>query len=1252
MSKSIQTNRMIDIAVAAGQVTRRRGSQTILPLNQRRDLLGKQVLNEEKTKRNSSYVVVADAFANLTAAGRYYYDKTSEALPDTSGFDRNQPLIHRGPSDYVRVASGKEQKVRTLLPDGRSVLTALGKRFFKDKYTEFVVHIPVQINGKRANSKTYSRKSTLPVDQLGIGQIMISSSLSDADKLKEVKRKVLSNLLSNGNGTDYNSRQTVMEVSGESYQIDKDGEWTISSLSTQVDSEGKVSTDARMREKLGCLRNAAAQLPLHEHIIAEAFESHDDKLCVPRQLAVLLQKSLEVIADSFDELLGSSDWRSEGICAEELKDWCALRGHPFMFISGGKLIHLHQPTQKRGRCLAAIAFDSHIYFYRSARVLSGWHVSIEPTKNQRVVLQHDIRSSNPPFDEWKFWSGVVEAGHFFTTDLTFTRRQLLEQGINPKVILRGSSEIGGLSIPVGKHTCVIRESIQDADQIQHWLRNLPREIVWSGERLPSLTQKVFFELLRAERRTPNAELKLEILEMQDNKCVECGGIFDYDVEWDHIVPLRQIVEGTEQKFQALCASCHMDKTQLEGRQDRTVMSVFSKPTWDAYIATPRPPALVWQPHESTDDIEKVELDVRRCRRNALAYSSHDFPVFSPFDNVTKSIDGLLCDYTFVELKNGKRTALSLIPYVGPMWYHRVAVEFMLSHGICTWLDCKLSLQATAHVPSHVLAKPLLIMEDAWGSNKTLGKYSINSMVGLWASQNNWTYHVKTSSSSSDAEGAFMHRVVPYGKDEATHDHIYQSRVIANATMRPIHDLIMHTEATRVAQLCFIVKRLKVPVRCISSIKTDCLVLSGIAKKHRKLLEDVTKTTFRDLPSLKRKYDKVAPDQLSLDDNLGVLPQGCDSEDLVFRFETDATDLQGNYKVPSRSCDAPVHLQNFRDLNQDEAIDKVMKGESLLILGSPGVGKTYFLRKLIVRLIEAGKRVDAVAKTHVAVQNLGCDAVTADHWVRRHVRAGSVQCDVLVIEELSMINVQLWADLSLVKFKGTQFICCGDHAQYKAICESWAGCPTADGALERSDMLKDMCNGNRLILTENKRSDAKLFHFYTSLRCGEEDARDLQEALIEARQLFPVTTRQADYVLTMSHRRRVMINLKMNMLLKPRVGAIFIRAPIPTRAGNNPQSLWLWSGQQLVGAGGKVLKGLFYTVENLTEDSVELIGGLKLTHQDAVRSLRLPYALTYASCQALTLKGVVRLETESTNMTLRHLYVGISRATAASLVEVL
>ena len=106
-------------------------------------------------------------------------------------------------------------------------------------------------------------------------------------------------------------------------------------------------------------------------------------------------------------------------------------------------------------------------------------------------------------DDWKCWLGVVEPGHFWTGDLGFTRRQLMDRGINPKVLLRGSTEIGGLSIPVGKGTCVIKENILDEDDIQRWLERLPREIAWCGERLPALAQKVFFELLKAERRTPS-----------------------------------------------------------------------------------------------------------------------------------------------------------------------------------------------------------------------------------------------------------------------------------------------------------------------------------------------------------------------------------------------------------------------------------------------------------------------------------------------------------------------------------------------------------------------------------------------------------------------------------------------------------------------------------------------------------------------------------------------------------------------------
>ena len=83
-----------------------------------------------------------------------------------------------------------------------------------------------------------------------------------------------------------------------------------------------------------------------------------------------------------------------------------------------------------------------------------------------------------------------------------------------------------------------------------------------------------------------------------------------------------------------------------------------------------------------------------------------------------------------------------------------------------------------------------------------------------------------------------------------------------------------------------------------------------------------------------------------------------------------------------------------------------------------------------------------------------------------------------------------------------------------------------------------------------------------------------------------------------------------------------------------------------------MKGLFYEVEEVTEDAVRLTNGQVLTYEQAVQSLRLCYALTYASCQGLTLPGVVRLDTKSEHFTLKHLYVGLSRATAADLVEVL
>jgi Cdc6-like AAA superfamily ATPase len=245
-------------------------------------------------------------------------------------------------------------------------------------------------------------------------------------------------------------------------------------------------------------------------------------------------------------------------------------------------------------------------------------------------------------------------------------------------------------------------------------------------------------------------------------------------------------------------------------------------------------------------------------------------------------------------------------------------------------------------------------------------------------------------------------------------------------------------------------------------------------------------------------------------------------------------------------------------DEEEARAAVMAGQSLLVEGSPGSGKTTFVRSLVDALRASGKVVDIIAKTHAAVQNFAQNAQTADRWVRRVVRSGGcVNCSILVVDEVTMVESILWADIAKVSLMaGIAFILCGDFLQFPAVCEHCAGCAVPEGALERSHMLRDLVDGNRLTLTENKRSDQVLYQLYTSLQ-----RRTLADALEEARARFPVTTRPATTIV-ISHARRRFLNMKQNLKDKRAAGAIFLKAPMTggkPGGGASPQSMWLWSG---------------------------------------------------------------------------------------------
>ena len=131
----------------------------------------------------------------------------------------------------------------------------------------------------------------------------------------------------------------------------------------------------------------------------------------------------------------------------------------------------------------------------------------------------------------------------------------------------------------------------------------------------------------------------------------------------------------------------------------------------------------------------------------------------------------------------------------------------------------------------------------------------------------------------------------------------------------------------------------------------------------------------------------------------------------------------------------------------------------------------------------------MSKTHCSAQNLGLGAQTADHWVRRFVRGGSAQkLDWLVVEEITQLDMALWADLNA----DVKFLLLGDFRQLPAVLDSWAGRPIS-APLEHSQLVRDLAGGHRHKLTENMRSDPGIFNFVKWLRVGEEACSTLEHA---------------------------------------------------------------------------------------------------------------------------------------------------------------
>ena len=173
---------------------------------------------------------------------------------------------------------------------------------------------------------------------------MMSNLYTEQEKTSRIKSDMLTQLQENTE----RGKTILMQMSGETYYYDRDSEWQISKMSTKTRPDGPADTQVLLRQPMGGLTlvSCMAHLPFTEDAyLPEAFEDHGDKLCVCRQIAVLMRTQLELVIEKFNDIIGNSDWQQQGLCAEQIKEFLILNGCPFFFIANHNLLSLYEPVQ-------------------------------------------------------------------------------------------------------------------------------------------------------------------------------------------------------------------------------------------------------------------------------------------------------------------------------------------------------------------------------------------------------------------------------------------------------------------------------------------------------------------------------------------------------------------------------------------------------------------------------------------------------------------------------------------------------------------------------------------------------------------------------------------------------------------------------------------------------------------------------------------------------------------------------------------
>lgn len=192
------------------------------------------------------------------------------------------------------------------------------------------------------------------------------------------------------------------------------------------------------------------------------------------------------------------------------------------------------------------------------------------------------------------------------------------------------------------------------------------------------------------------------------------------------------------------------------------------------------------------------------------------------------------------------------------------------------------------------------------------------------------------------------------------------------------------------------------------------------------------------------------------------------------------------------------------MNQGLALEIMLSGESVLLTGPAGAGKTFVLNQFIKLAKGEGKHISVTATTGLAATHLGGTTIhswsgigVADHVPQgfaEHVAKGRREIiektDVLIIDEISMLHdyrLDMVDEICRlvrrkdIPFGGIQIIMSGDFFQLPPINK---GDSRAGGFVVHSEVWKELDPSVCYLEEQHRQDDEQLLNILNALRDGD------------------------------------------------------------------------------------------------------------------------------------------------------------------------